>query len=118
MHNKSEQTIFAVIFSLSLLASIMLLSVSKAPLQILPLALALAPIVLIITFINTDVALIMLIFSMLLSPELKIVEVPARAVVVRIDDILLFVVFFEVVFDALQGFFTYWAFFVLFLCHD
>ena len=32
---------------------------------------------------------------MLLSPELKIAEVPARAVVVRIDDILLIVVFFS-----------------------
>lgn len=31
---------------------------------------------------------------MLLSPEIKIAEVPSRAVVVRIDDILLFVVFF------------------------
>ena len=47
-----------------------------------------------ITFLYTDLALIILIFSMLLSPELKLAEVPARAVVVRIDDILLIVVFF------------------------
>ncbi len=95
MHRKSGQTIFAVLVSLVLLIFIMFLSVSKTPLQILPLVLLLAPIVFIITFINTDAALIMLIFSMLLSPELKIAEVPSRAVVVRIDDILIFVVFFS-----------------------
>lgn len=49
---------------------------------------------LLITLINTDFGLMILIFSMLLSPEIKIAEVPSRAVVVRIDDILLFVVFF------------------------
>lgn len=48
-----------------------------------------------VAFVNTDVALIILIFSMLLSPELKLADVPQRAVVVRIDDILLFVVFFS-----------------------
>ena len=95
MDKKSGQTIFAVVTSLLLLAFIIFLSVSKSPLQLLPLIFVLAPIVFIITFINTDVALIILIFSMLLSPELKIAEVPARAVVVRIDDILLFVVFFS-----------------------
>jgi len=95
MYSKSGQTIFAVIVSLLLLTFIMLLSVSKTPLQILPLILIIVPIVFIITFINTDAALIMLIFSMLLSPELKISEVMTQRVVVRMDDILLFVVFFS-----------------------
>ncbi len=93
MPEKNKQTIFTVVVSLLFLAFIIFLSVSKSPLQILPLIFVLAPIVFIVTFINTDAALIILIFSMLLSPELKLAEVPARAVVVRIDDILLFVVF-------------------------
>jgi len=48
----------------------------------------------IVAFVRTDIALMILIFSMLLSPELKLAEIPQRAVVVRIDDILLGVVFF------------------------
>lgn len=47
-----------------------------------------------ITLVNTNIALIILIFSMLLSPEIPIAHVPERAVVVRIDDILIMVVFF------------------------
>ena len=50
--------------------------------------------VVLVTFININFGLIILIFSMLLSPEIKLAEVPSRAVVVRVDDILLLVVFF------------------------
>jgi hypothetical protein len=57
------------------------------------LLLILVPVIFIITFINTDLALIILIFSMLLSPEITLAEVPGRTVVARIDDILLIVVF-------------------------
>ena len=46
-----------------------------------------------LTIVKTDIALIILIFSMLLSPELKVAGVPGREVVVRVDDILLIVVF-------------------------
>ena len=95
MSEKKGQVIFSVVVTLLFLALIIFLSASKSSLPILPLISVLVPIVFIVTFINTDVALIILIFSMLLSPELKIAEVPARAVVVRIDDILLFVIFFS-----------------------
>lgn len=47
-----------------------------------------------ISFINTDVALIILIFSMLLSPEFNTGAVPGRAVVIRADDIFIIVIFF------------------------
>lgn len=47
-----------------------------------------------ITFIHTDTALIILIVSMLFSPELRAGDIPGRVVVLRIDDILLFVIFF------------------------
>ncbi|MFC1658651.1 O-antigen ligase family protein [Candidatus Omnitrophota bacterium] len=95
MPKKNGQIVLGVAVSLIFLAFVMFLNVSEAPLEILPLILLLAPIVFVITFINTDVALILLIFSMLLSPELKIADVPQRAVVLRVDDILLFVVFFS-----------------------
>ena len=93
MPKKNGQAIFSVVVALLFLALIIFVSASKFSLPILPLIFVLAPIVFIVTFINTDAALIILIFSMLLSPELKIAEVPAQAVVVRIDDILLFVIF-------------------------
>lgn len=50
--------------------------------------------VVIVTFIQPTFGLAIFIFSMLLSPEIKLAEVPSRAVVVRVDDIVLLVVFF------------------------
>jgi len=47
-----------------------------------------------ITLVNTNFGLSILIFSMLLSPELEIFRVPQRAVAVRIDDFLVGAVFF------------------------
>lgn len=51
-------------------------------------------IICLVTLVNTDAALIILIFSMLLSPELKVGAAAERAVVVRLDDFLLMGVFF------------------------
>ena len=47
-----------------------------------------------VTLINTDFGLIMLIFSMLLSPQFQLGAVPGRSVVLRIDDIFILIVFF------------------------
>ena len=47
-----------------------------------------------ISFFSPDIGLLFLIFSMLLSPEIKLAEVPGREVVIRIDDLLVFSVFF------------------------
>ena len=47
----------------------------------------------VIALIKTDIALIILIFSMLLSPELQIGGIRGRTVVLRVDDILLLTVF-------------------------
>lgn len=52
-------------------------------------------IICLITLIRTDFGLIVLIFSMLLSPELELAQLPSRAVVIRVDDILLAIVFFS-----------------------
>lgn len=60
----------------------------------MPILIAAGAAICLITLIRTDLGLIILIFSMLLSPELRIAEVPDRAVVVRVEDILLLVVFF------------------------
>ena len=52
-------------------------------------------IIFVISFVNTDFALVILIFSMLLSPEIKAAGgIPGRSIVIRVDDVLLFVVFF------------------------
>ena len=53
-----------------------------------------AAIVFVIAVIKTDVAFILLIFSMLFSPEFQVGAVPGREVVWRFDDVMLFVVFF------------------------
>ncbi len=59
-----------------------------------PLIVVFALTVSMVTLVNTSFGLAILIFSMLLSPELEIAGLPQHAVVVRVDDILLFAVFF------------------------
>jgi len=84
------------IFLIGIVFLILLIGVFFLRLPFFTLALSILILgVILVTFLNTDLALIILIFSMLLSPELKVGEVPGRAVVVRIDDILLIVVFFS-----------------------
>ncbi len=50
--------------------------------------------ILTISFFSPYTGVTFLVFSMLLSPELKVAGVPGRDVVVRIDDLLIFAVFF------------------------
>ena len=57
-----------------------------------PLVLALSALIFIITLVNTDAGLAILIFSMLLSPEIVIGEVPGREIVIRFDDLMLIVI--------------------------
>lgn len=56
------------------------------------LALLFFSIILIITLVNTDAALAILIFSMLFSPEIILGQIPGRDIVVRLDDILLAII--------------------------
>lgn len=51
-------------------------------------------VIFLIALLKTDFALIILIFSMLLSPEFGAGSTPGHAVVIRFDDLLLFVIFF------------------------
>lgn len=62
------------------------------PFQV-PIVISLGLILFLIAFIKTDIALIILIFSMLLSPEIGLSGIPGRAVVIRFDDIFLIIVF-------------------------
>ena len=57
------------------------------------LALVASIVVAFITFRNPEDGILILVFSMLLSPEIAIANVPGRAVTIRIDDLLIIVVF-------------------------
>jgi hypothetical protein len=58
------------------------------------LAIAASILVGLITIIWPEAALFLLIFSMLLSPEISVAEIPRRSVTIRIEDLLLVTVFF------------------------
>jgi hypothetical protein len=62
--------------------------------SLITIAIILAVGILAISFFSPYTGLTFLVFSMLLSPELKLAGVPGRDVVVRIDDLLIFAVFF------------------------
>ncbi len=53
-----------------------------------------ATIIFVVSFLNTYVALVIVVFSMLLSPEIGAGGIPGRAVVIRAEDVFLFVMFF------------------------
>lgn len=61
----------------------------------IPLALLVAILIFAVTLVNTDAGLAVLIFSMLLSPEIIAGTVPGRDIVIRFDDILLMVITFS-----------------------
>jgi len=65
--------------------------ISKSSYEV-PLALVLGGLIFIVTLANTDAGLAVLIFSMLLSPEIVVGEVPGRDIVIRIDDLMLIVI--------------------------
>lgn len=50
-------------------------------------------VIFLISVLKTDVALIILILAMLFSPEFRTGDIPGRAVVLRIDDVFLLVIF-------------------------
>ncbi|MCX7927432.1 MAG: O-antigen ligase family protein [Candidatus Omnitrophica bacterium] len=58
------------------------------------IVLFLATVVFVIAFLNTNIALIIIIISMLLSPEIQAGRVATRTVNLRVEDIFIFVVFF------------------------
>jgi len=87
--------------SRSVLTSILLLlaaavlgwAVAFQPMGI-PLYFSVSLLVVTVSIIDIRIGMGLLILSMLLSPEIKLAEVPSRAVVVRFDDLILILVFF------------------------
>ena len=89
---KSPKIPTYIIISLLLVALVLLgLVITKSPYEI-PLALILGGIIFLVTLVNTEAGLAILIFSMLLSPEIVIGQVPGRDIVIRFDDLLLLVI--------------------------
>ncbi|MBU4304920.1 MAG: O-antigen ligase family protein [Candidatus Omnitrophica bacterium] len=84
---------FGIILFLLFLALIIVVYNVHSMLSLMPFLFLLAPIFFIIAFTNTDFALFLLIFFMLLSPEFSVGGVRGRSVVLRADDVMLFVVF-------------------------
>ncbi len=64
--------------------------IATAPVHV-PFILAVAAAMFFITMLRPDIALALLIFAMLLSPEIIVASLPRRDVVVRIEDILILV---------------------------
>lgn len=82
--------IIAIVF---LMVMMLLLTLLGVPLQT-SVTIVIGCAVFVLAFVNTDLALIILIFSMLLSPEFAGGETGGRSVKVRADDIFLIVIFF------------------------
>ena len=92
LKNRSGEATLAIVAILFFVVMLLLLTLMGVPLQFSTAILG-GVLVFIIAFVNTDLALIILIFSMLLSPEFTSGEVPGRAIKVRIDDIFIIVIF-------------------------
>ena len=94
MSDKNGNINFGVIVFLFFIALLIVVYTVNASFSLLPFVLLLAPIIFIIAFTNTEFALFLLIFFMLLSPEFDIGGgVRGRAVVLRLDDVFLLVTF-------------------------
>ena len=65
-----------------------------SPQEIIPLLIIISLFIGLITLVKTNFGLSLLIFSMLLSPELETFKVPSQSVVFRFDDFLIGAVFF------------------------
>lgn len=94
MPNKNGNINFGIIILLLFLALLIVIYNVNSMVSLLPFVFILVPIIFFIAFTNTEFALLLLIFFMLLSPEFSLGGVRGREVVLRIDDILLFVAFF------------------------
>ena len=93
MPDKNGNINFGIIIFLLFLALLIIIYNLHATVSLMPFVFLLVPIIFIIAFTNTDFALFLLIFFMLLSPEFSLGGVRGREVVLRIDDVFIFVAF-------------------------
>ena len=83
----------AIIFLLLLALAILVVVFKPAGPSFYYLLVFILPIIFLIAFFNADIALVILIFSMLLSPEIGLGGIKGRAIVLRVDDIFLLAAF-------------------------
>lgn len=93
MTNRSGQGAVGGIVLLFFAAMLLLLVLIGLPFK-LAMAIMGGFLVFVLALVNTDLALIVLIFAMLLSPEFVTGETGARAVKIRVDDIFIIIIFF------------------------
>ena len=95
LFNSGQLDIRVLVFFLALILFSVLIGFKIARLQpLIPVGILLGIAVGIATLVNTNFGLTILIFSMLLSPEIPLAQTPERAVVIRIEDFLIIAVFF------------------------
>jgi len=94
MSSKNGNINFAIILFLLSLALGIIVYTTGDLVSVSPFIYLLAPIIFLIALTYSDFALLLLIFFMLLSPEFILGGVYKRNVVLRLDDILIFVTFF------------------------
>ncbi len=90
LENKTNILTALIAIPISIIVALILIKVDP----IIALVAALGLGVLILTFINTDFAIFILIFSMLLSPEIGSRTTTGEGITIRIDDILLAIILF------------------------
>ncbi|MDI6839423.1 MAG: O-antigen ligase family protein [bacterium] len=83
--------LFVVILLTVFMGRIIPLLPAKIPIAVVFLGIAVA----FITFINPNAGLVVLILSMLLSPELTLAKLPERELSIRVDDVIVGIIFFS-----------------------
>ena len=87
-----SRTLNIIIFVIALLSSIFIAKLLTTSTSFITLAFVAAIAVIIPTFIKPSVGVYILAISMLLSPEINVLEMPARSIIVRLDDIFIIVI--------------------------
>lgn len=90
--DRSGEATLTIIIILFFVVMMLLLTILGVPLEI-STAVIIGSLIFIISFVNTDLALIILIFTMLLSPEFNAGEVSGRMIKIRADDIFIIIIF-------------------------
>ena len=93
--NKIREKINPVFFSVLLAVAVLTAMAITRSSTTLILELTAGLIILIISFLSPEAAVYFLIFSMLLSPEIVIAELPQREISVRMDDMLILIIAFS-----------------------
>lgn len=92
LNNKNGQAALTVVGILLFVGLLLLLTLLGVPLKV-STAVLIGSLIFIISFVNTDLALVILIFTMLLSPEFNAGEVSGRVIKIRADDVFIIIIF-------------------------